>query len=164
MALAAIGWTLGLSYRGLVALFGPLGVKIERMSAWRDVQAHAHLWKKKGTGNQCGIRRGWSLRSGVGEDTAGIGGRRFGQGQPVTVGYVDEKDPQAVKRFLEPLMQRLGVSVIVTDDLSSYKVGRPRIEPGTPGLPVHTSGAGLDECSENCERTYPLKDRRYWMK
>jgi transposase-like protein len=37
------------------------------------------------------------------------------------VGYVDEKDPQAVRRFLEPLVQRLGVSVIVTDDLSSYK-------------------------------------------
>ncbi len=45
----------------------------------------------------------------------------MGTGEPVTVGYVDEKDPQAVKRFLEPLMQRLGVSVIVTDDLSSYK-------------------------------------------
>jgi hypothetical protein len=40
----------------------------------------------------------------------------------VTVGYVDEKDPQAVRRFLQPLVQRLGVSVIVTDDLASYKV------------------------------------------
>jgi len=45
----------------------------------------------------------------------------LGTGEPVMVGYVDEKDPQAVKEFLEPLMQRLGVSVIVTDDLSSYK-------------------------------------------
>ena len=45
----------------------------------------------------------------------------MGTGEPVTVGYVDEKDPQAVKKFLEPLVQRLGVSVIVTDDLSSYK-------------------------------------------
>ncbi|HMD89611.1 MAG TPA: hypothetical protein VKF38_10650 [Anaerolineaceae bacterium] len=34
---------------------------------------------------------------------------------------MDEKDPQAVKRFLEPLVQRLGVSVIVTDDMFSYK-------------------------------------------
>ena len=39
----------------------------------------------------------------------------------MTVGYVDEIDPQAVKKFLEPLVQRLGVSVIVTDDLASYK-------------------------------------------
>ena len=30
-------------------------------------------------------------------------------------------DPQAMKRFLAPLMQRLGVSIIVTDDLASYK-------------------------------------------
>jgi len=45
----------------------------------------------------------------------------MGTGEPVTVGYMDEKDPQAVKQFLEPLMQRLGVSVIVTDDLASYK-------------------------------------------
>ena len=45
----------------------------------------------------------------------------MGTGQPMTVGYVDEKDPQAVRKFLEPLVQRLGVSVIVTDDLASYK-------------------------------------------
>jgi hypothetical protein len=35
-------------------------------------------------------------------------------GKLVTVGYVDEKDPQAVRQFLEPLMQRLEVSVFVT--------------------------------------------------
>jgi hypothetical protein len=33
---------------------------------------------------------------------------------------VDEHDPQAVRKWLEPLVQRLGVSVIVTDDLLSY--------------------------------------------
>jgi len=45
----------------------------------------------------------------------------MGTGEPVTLRYVEEKDPQAVKKFLEPLVQRLGVSVIVTDDLASYK-------------------------------------------
>jgi hypothetical protein len=45
----------------------------------------------------------------------------LGTGQPITVGYVDEKDPQAVRNFLEPLVQRLGVSVIVTDDLMTYR-------------------------------------------
>jgi transposase-like protein len=112
-----------MSYRGLVALFGPFGVKIERMSAWRDVQAHARQLKK---------RRQWKSVRVLGVDGAYV--RGWGQTQPVlvvvdlgtgelvTVGYVDEKDPQAVKRFLEPLMQRLGVSVIVTDDLASYKV------------------------------------------
>ena len=41
--------------------------------------------------------------------------------KPVTIGYVDEKDPQAVKKFIEPLVQRLEISVIVTNDLISYK-------------------------------------------
>lgn len=45
----------------------------------------------------------------------------MGTGQPVTVGYVDEKDPQALKEFLEPLVQRLGVSGIATDDLMTYR-------------------------------------------
>jgi hypothetical protein len=46
----------------------------------------------------------------------------LGDGQPVAVGYVDEHDPRAIQRWLEPLVQRLGVSVIVTDDLVMYKV------------------------------------------
>lgn len=45
----------------------------------------------------------------------------MGTGDPISVGFVDEKDPQAVKKFLEPLVQRLGISVIVTDDLASYR-------------------------------------------
>ena len=46
----------------------------------------------------------------------------LGEGQPVAVGYVDEHDLQAVRRWLEPIVQRLGVSVIVTDDLALYRV------------------------------------------
>lgn len=45
----------------------------------------------------------------------------LGNGQPVAVGHLDETNPQAVRRFLEPLVQRLGVSVIVTDDLVAYR-------------------------------------------
>ena len=45
----------------------------------------------------------------------------WGEVQPVAIGYVDEYNPQAVRRFLAPLVQRLGVSVIVTDDLASFR-------------------------------------------
>jgi len=45
--------------------------------------------------------------------------RNLGTGQPVTLGYLDEHNPRAVRRFLEPLVQRLGVSVIVTDENGS---------------------------------------------
>jgi hypothetical protein len=40
----------------------------------------------------------------------------------VSIGYVDEHDPQAVRRWPEPLVQRLEVSLIVTDDLVTYRV------------------------------------------
>jgi len=44
----------------------------------------------------------------------------LGCGQPVEIGQVNEYDPWAVRRFLEPLVKRLGVSVIVSDDLNSF--------------------------------------------
>lgn len=122
-ALAVIGWVLGLSYRGLVAYLGCFGVHLERMSGWRDVQAQAdryrrgHLWRPvRVLGIDGAYVRGWGGTQPV------LVAVDLGQGEPVAVGYVDEKDPQAVRRFLEPLVQRLGVSVIVSDDLDSYKV------------------------------------------
>lgn len=45
----------------------------------------------------------------------------LGDGKPIAIGAVDESHPQAVRRFLVPLVQRLGVSVIVTDDLTSFR-------------------------------------------
>jgi len=121
--LAALGWIFGLSYRKLAALYGIFGVRIERMSAWRDVQEHAQQlirareWKPvRVLGVDGAYVRGWGRIQPV------LVAVDMGTGQPVTVGYVDEKDPHAVKRFLEPLVQQLGVSVIVTDDLMSYRV------------------------------------------
>ena len=65
----------------------------------------------------------------------GKGGKRsvlvavdLGNGQPVALGRVDESNPQAVRRWLEPLVKRLGVSVIVTDDLASYRVVAEKLE------------------------------------
>jgi hypothetical protein len=46
----------------------------------------------------------------------------LGSGEPVALGYVNEYDPHAVQGWLAGLVQRLGVSVIVTDDLVSYRV------------------------------------------
>jgi hypothetical protein len=44
----------------------------------------------------------------------------LGSGQPVAIGHVNEYDLWAVRRFLEPLVKRLGVSVIVSDDLITF--------------------------------------------
>jgi transposase-like protein len=121
-AQAAIGWIFGMSYRNSSRYLGGLGISLSRMSIWRDVQERAEGLEKEGywkpvrvLGVDGAYVRGWGKTQPV------LVAVDMGTGQPVTVGYVDEKDPQAVKRFLEPLMQRLGVSVIVTDDLSSYK-------------------------------------------
>jgi hypothetical protein len=37
-------------------------------------------------------------------------------------------NPQAVRRFLEPLVKDLGVSVIVTDDLASFRRVAEKLE------------------------------------
>lgn len=121
-ALVAIGWVLGLSYRGLAVLYRAFGAGIERMSAWRDVQARAEQLRRE---------RHWRQARVVGLDGAYVrcGGKTepvmvavdLGTGQPMTLGFLDEKDPRALKAWLEPWVQRLGISVIVSDDLNSYK-------------------------------------------
>ncbi len=52
----------------------------------------------------------------------------LGEGQPMAIGYVDELFPQAVRRWLESLVKRPGVSVIVTDDLIHYKTMAEKLD------------------------------------
>lgn len=121
--LAALSWMLGLSYRGLVGVFAVFGVRLGRMSAWRDVQERAEQLRKQRKWKEVRVLgldgayvRGW------GEQQKVLVAVDLGTEQPVTIGYVDEHDPQAVKRWLGPLVKQLGVSVIVTDDLFTYRV------------------------------------------
>lgn len=121
-ALAAIGWVLGMSYRGSSGYLSGFGVRLSRMSIWRDVQERGkHLERERHwqpvrvLGLDGAYVRGWGQIQPV------LVAVDLGNGQPVTVGYVDEKDPQAVRKFLEPLVQRLGISVVVTDDLAAYR-------------------------------------------
>lgn len=120
--LAAVCWALGLSYRSIAAVFAVFGVGIARMSAWRDVQEEDRLLKRK---------RMWKPVRVLGVDGAYVRGMGdvkpvivavdLGEGEPVAIGYLDEHNPEKVRRWLGPIVKRLGVSVIVTDDLVSYK-------------------------------------------
>ena len=121
--LVAIFWALGLSLRGVVTMLGAFRVPLSHMTVWRDLQEQAELLEKQ---------RRWQPVRVLGLDGAYVQGwdkRKhpvlvavdLGRGRPVAIGYVDEYNPQAVRRFLEPLVQRLGVSVIVTDDLASFR-------------------------------------------
>ena len=126
--LAALCWVLGLSYRGIAAVFAVFGVGISHMTAWRDAQERARqltsqrIWKPV---RVLGLDGAYVL--GWGEKRAVLVAVDLGEGQPVTIGYIDESDPQALKRWLEPMVKRLGVSVIVTDDLMSYRIVAERL-------------------------------------
>lgn len=120
--LAAILWVLGLSLRGTCVALAAFGVRLSHMSIWRDLQEQAKQGEQ---------RRRWQGVRVLGVDglyPLGWGKKQpvlvavdLGNGQPVAIGHMDETNPQAVRRFLEPLVQRLGVSVIVTDDLVTYR-------------------------------------------
>jgi transposase-like protein len=119
---AVISWTFGLSYRKVSAILSGLEIGLCPMTVWRDAQAQ---------GEELGKQNCWKPVRVLGVDGAyvlGWGEKRpvlvavdLGAGQPVAVGYVNEHDPQAIQRWLEPIVQRLGVSVIVTDDLALYR-------------------------------------------
>lgn len=121
-ALASICWMLGLSYRGVEAILEVFGVRIDHMSAWRDVQERADQLRKQQMrkpvrvlGLDGAYVKGWGKTQPV------LVAVDMGSGKPVAIGHVDEYNPQAVRRFLEPIVKQLGVSVVVTDDLVHYK-------------------------------------------
>jgi len=125
---AVMCWRLGLSHRGVSTILSGLKVSFSHMTSWRDVQTEAERTRKQNQGKPVRI---------VGLDAAyvlGWGAKRsvlvavdLGNGQPMALGYVNESDPHAVRRWLEPLVQEHGISVIVTDDLSSYRLAARKL-------------------------------------
>jgi len=121
--LAVLLWVLGMSLRGVATALSAFGVQLSHMSVWRDLQEQADQLERRR--HWQGVRvlgvdglypLGWDKRK-----HAVLVAVDLGTGQPVAVGYLDEANPKAVRRFLEPLVQRLGVSVVVTDDLTSFR-------------------------------------------
>ncbi len=126
---AILLWRLGLSYRASSLILSGLKVFVSHMTIWRDVQEEAKQIKK---------RNYWKPVRILGLDGANVLGWGekqpvlvavdMGTGEPMAVGYINEYDPQAVRRWLEPLVQRHGITVIVTDDLSSYKIVAEKLQ------------------------------------
>ena len=63
----------------------------------------------------------------------------LGTAEPIAVGYVNEYNSQVVQRWLEPLVQQHGVTVIVTDDLFSYKIVTEKLHIGHQACQFHIS-------------------------
>jgi transposase-like protein len=128
---AVLLWTLGLSYRSSSLILSGLKVMVSFMTIWRDVQAESQKIKKC---NPWKPVRVWGLDGayvlGWGEKQPVLVAVDMGTGEPITVGYINEYDPQAIIRWLRPLVRQHGISVIVTDDLSSYKVVAEKMQLG----------------------------------
>ena len=126
---AIVLWKLGLSYRASSLILSGLNVLVSFMTIWRDVQAEAQQMKKRNQWKPVrilGLDGAYVL--GWGEKQPVLVAVDLGTGEPLTLGYIDESDPQAVRRWLEPLVQRHAITVIVTDDLSSYKIVAEKLQ------------------------------------
>jgi len=128
---AVLLWTLGLSHRASSLILSGLKVTLSHITIWRDVQREAEQVKK---------RNHWKPVRVLGLDGANVLGWGekqsvlvavdLGTGEPIALGYINEYDPQVVRRWLAPLVQRHGITVIVTDDLSSYKIVAEKLQLG----------------------------------
>ena len=125
--LAVICWALGLSHRGVEKILSAFRIDLGRMSSWRDVQA---------AGEQLRGQQKWKPARVVGIDGAWLRGQGIlvavdlGDGQPLAIGALDEKDATSVLRWLRGLKQRHGIGAIVTDDLALYRGVAEQLELG----------------------------------
>ena len=155
--LAVIIWSMGLSYRGMTLLLSAFGVAFSRMSGWRDVQqAGEHLHKQVG----------WKKARIVGIDGAWLNGTGImvavdmGDGQPLAIGKIDEKDSTAVYRWLKLLKQKHGIGALVTDDLALYRGLSERLDLGHQVCQFHVRRWVGKACWELAKE---LPEQWLWM-
>ncbi len=155
---AVICWTMGLSHRGVSRMLSGLNTFLSHMSIWRDAQEQAEQVRKQNRWKKVrvlGVDGAYVL--GWGEKRPVLVGVDLGDGQVVALGYVDEYDPGAVQRWLKPLVQQLGVSVIVTDDLSSYRVVAEKLQLGHQVCQFHVRrwvGKALKELQQTLPKQW----------
>ena len=155
---AMVLWRLGLSHRASSLILSGLQVWLSHMTIWRDVQEGAQKIQKH---NQWKPVRILGLDGahvlGWGEKQPVLVAIDLGTGEPLAVGYVNESDPQAIRRWLEPLVQQHGITVIVTDDLFSYKIVAEKLQLGHQVCQFHVRrwvGKTLKELQETVPKEW----------
>ena len=101
---------------------GAFGIPLGRSTVCRDVHALGKIVRQRRWKQQVkvlGVDGAW-LRA-MGEKRGVVVAVDLGTGEPVALEVVEEHDAEAVYAWLEELVAALGVEVIVTDDLSSYR-------------------------------------------
>ena len=102
---AILLWTLGLSHRASSLILSGLRVFVSHMTIWRDVQAEAQKITKRNHWKPVrilGLDGAYVL--GWGEKQPVLVAVDLGTGEPIAIGYINEYDAQAVRRWLEPLI------------------------------------------------------------
>jgi hypothetical protein len=128
------------------------------MLIWRAVQAEAQTITKRNQWKPvriAGLDGAYVL--GWGEKQPVLVAVDMGSGEPFAIGYLNEQDPQALLRWLAPLVQLHGITVIVTDDLSSYKVVSEKLQLGHQICQFHVRrwvGKALRELQETVPREW----------
>jgi transposase-like protein len=155
---AILLWRLGLSHRASSLILSGLHVLVSFMTIWRDVQGEAEQIQKRNRWKPVRILGldgayvlGWGTKQPV------LVAVDLGTGQPLALGYLDEADPQAIQRWLAPLIQRHGITVIVTDDLSSYKIVAEKLQLGHQICQFHVRrwlGKALRELQETIPKEW----------
>ncbi len=123
--LASLSWALGLSHRSVSHILRALGCELSRMSSWRDVQEAG----SNAVGRLLGRMRGRVSVMGADETVIKVRGNRAvvgfvadaRTGRLVGIDILLERDSAGFVRWLKGYVSGLGVRVIVSDDLSTYK-------------------------------------------
>jgi transposase-like protein len=153
---AVLLWTLGLSHRASSLILSGKGM-VSFMTIWR-MQAEAQKVNRRNQWNRVrvlGLDGAYVL--GWGKKQPVLVAVDLGTGEPITVGYINEYDPQAIVRWLRPLVQQHQISVIVTDDLSSYKIVAEKLQLGHQICQFHVRrwvGKTLKELQEKIPKEW----------
>jgi hypothetical protein len=117
--LAAIFCLFGMSFRGVCMALSVFWVRLGHIKVWRDIHEQGDLlemgrhWQEV---RIMGSDEAYPLMAGKKQPT--VVAVRLGDGRWLPITQVDETNPQAIRRFLEPLIKRLGVSLLVTAHLA----------------------------------------------
>lgn len=118
-ALVALLWALGLSLQSISYVLAALGAPIAKMTSWRDVQ-EAGL----GAARRLVLPESVAVM-GVDETVLKVKGKQRvvepGSGAVLGLELLTQRDSPAFIRWLKQYAQELGVEVMVSDDLATYK-------------------------------------------
>jgi len=124
--LCTLIWRIGASLRQTTGLLGVWQRSVCHMTVWRDIQWAAVRRPAKEQVRIAGLDAFYCKIKGK---SAGLMVMvDMGDGQPVALAEVAEENPEQLLAWLQPLAERYGVKVIVTDDLSSYPVVAHELE------------------------------------